>query len=782
MQWNPHAPDVIGAEFPPRSDVTLPSYRIDAPVKAAAMRLDSTVTETVSTLGIFANTDTAAGRILAEVLMAGSEVPVAPTTTTFRPNVLGGTAPSFGSVASINQPTYNLANYITVAGGAAATFLLEFDTAGALTGERILDVRLVVVFRDNLRSGTDIIFEFRIDTGGVDGVVWFGPVRQPNNTGDGFGSGPPYTAVISTGEVYPDAQQPWTLAQLQAFDAGVVRVQLASTAGSGSHSPEYFQVYMEVDHVPENRYSTQVITTAATGARWVTATPRTPTAGSNIAKVNGTDLTLLIRQPRYGDIKPSTVPADYLFSVPYIRGCDATPQPGLIQYDRIALNLDGTVSELGTPTGDRLIGFEMQVAGTQSVDAQPYSAVPAVLVSGTVQQEVSQAAAGSYAGVIIPARYTPVGGVAGNLVVTLKRRTDNVTMGTATITQALADTFTADEIAGWRLITAPFAANATLAVGIQYYLDLTEAGTGTWEVPALSGVPVLGSPVTGVASYRGTTDVATYGGGDVNAADLPIVVYALVSPPAGLAVADQSTATPDSGPYCAVTAIGYNRVTWTAVVLATFSHYEIQRNDAFTDWQTVALITTSTVTAFEDYEARIGYQSCYRIRTVATTGISSAWSSTVCDTVAAYGCGLTLTANSWPEGSVAYGDVFDGSGGFVDKEYRFPEVDEVQERTFHGRDGKVAFIPAERRWSEFDRRLMVASIVATGPAPMQADPIRDLSRATLPYVCVRDEDGGRWFANVQVGSLTDRRPGRFEYVDIHVNELTLVAYPIDVAP
>lgn len=826
MDWNPNKPDLIGLEFAPRSAEALPAYRIDAAFRTAAQRLDATVTETVSTLGAFIDADTAASMIMAEVLRAGEEVSDDLTTTIFRPTELSedgdgdwetqsGSTSAAALLAVLNRANPDPSQYVHLNYSSTADPLgFQFDLAGALTGRRIVDVRFVMIGGDNgiapdANSGDEGILVYIEGAGGgftIDAIL------RDDHSGNAYNvaafRGPMVTELATMGELYPitdgnvgtepqPTPQPWTLAQLQALDAGGAKqLTLSVNEGNGSGTTrevKIFTVHLEVDHVAENRLSRDLIRSTAVGRRWITWTPHKPDGSANLAKVNGQDLVLVLRRPYYGqlngyatvpmsyDLRASFDPADYSWGVPYIEALTPGGPPGLDQYSGASLNPNGTVGGLGTPPGDRIIGTEMRVAGVQSVDAQPYVTATPVLVSGTVQQEVSGATADDYGGVVVACRYDPDNAASGDLTVTLKRRSDNMVMATATISQALADQFPEDATAGWRRVLAQFDATATLAAATQYYLAFTAEEPGEWEVAAMTGIPALGSPVTGVATYGGTADVATYGGGDVSAGDIAAMVYVLPDPISGLTIEARSDPVVGAGETCTVTAIGKLTLAWDATEDEGLS-VEIQRSDDTTEWQTIALITDADVDLFDDFEARITEESCYRVRTVSkATGITSDWSATVCATREAFGCGYTFTSNEYPDRNVAYGDIYDSEAV---RTYEFPEADERVFRTVYGRDFQLGFRPLERRGMKFSRLLLVSALtVPDRPGPGAFDRLRDLAAAATSYVCVCDEDGNRWYATIDVPSAKIRRPGEFAYAEIVVTEVTdIPSIPDVVSP
>ena len=72
----------------------------------------------------------------------------------------------------------------------------------------------------------------------------------------------------------------------------------------------------------------------------------------------------------------------------------------------------------------------------------------------------------------------------------------------------------------------------------------------------------------------------------------------------------------------------------------------------------------------------------------------------------------------------------------------------------------VAMRPTERGGVQFSRTILVNNVAVPVPSLDEGfRSLRDLAWAQLPYVCVRDELGNRWFANVAVpsGRVRDRR-------------------------
>lgn len=246
-------------------------------------------------------------------------------------------------------------------------------------------------------------------------------------------------------------------------------------------------------------------------------------------------------------------------------------------------------------------------------------------------------------------------------------------------------------------------------------------------------------------------------------------------------------------PECIPTGIGYNKLTWLPVGSAAtsgisddqFGYYEIQRRDTVnTDWVTLMQASSRAVTGFSDYEARVGIASDYRIRVCNDMDFCGSWSSTVTSTIASPGIQvgsnnprvLIFTSNAVQDGSasLAYTPVWADT---VDEAFTFPEADTQTLQRMYGKDFFTAFRPLERGGEQFSRTLLIQA--ASVPLPIlekHAIDIRDLAWADLPYVCVRTEDGDRWFANVLIssGSVTRRR--KLQMVQAQITEVTHTPY------
>lgn len=208
---------------------------------------------------------------------------------------------------------------------------------------------------------------------------------------------------------------------------------------------------------------------------------------------------------------------------------------------------------------------------------------------------------------------------------------------------------------------------------------------------------------------------------------------------------------------------------------------EIQRMDDLTDWQTIMLTDMCSV-SMRDFEARVGETSWYRIRTLDSLDFAGPWvtgSATLTApgvTVSGSGDGvLIFTSNRLPDSNLVYPMVWDGR---PIESFAFPEADTQTFQRMYGRDFQVAFRPLERGGEQFERVMLVQAAAIPIPSMANFGSLRDLAWADLPYVCVRDELGNRWYANVLVPAGTVQRGRRIYLAQIRVTEVTDTAAPV----
>lgn len=219
-----------------------------------------------------------------------------------------------------------------------------------------------------------------------------------------------------------------------------------------------------------------------------------------------------------------------------------------------------------------------------------------------------------------------------------------------------------------------------------------------------------------------------------------------------------------------------------------FGYYELQRMDDLTDWQTIMKATNPAQITFADYEARVGVLSSYRIRAVDVYNFAGPWSSTITSTLTEPGleieCDgghvLLFTSNSRQDGSInlAYSSVWDGNAS-ISEDFEFPEVGDVQLQKMYNKDFVTAFRPLERGGERFTRSVLVQAAAISPPTLGDFTALRDMAWDTVPYICVRDEDGNRWFATVLVPAGRVQLNRTIYMASVTIVQVTDTAYPVN---
>lgn len=219
-----------------------------------------------------------------------------------------------------------------------------------------------------------------------------------------------------------------------------------------------------------------------------------------------------------------------------------------------------------------------------------------------------------------------------------------------------------------------------------------------------------------------------------------------------------------------------------------FGGYELQRWDStLSNFQTIMLASDIAQVSFNDYEARVGVNSVYRIRALNSLNFAGAWSLQVTGAPPAPGVtggcadqtgALIFTSNADQTGArnAAYVMQWEGS---PTEDFQLPEGDMVTYQPMYGRDGSVAFHGTERGLETFDRTVLLHAAAIDPVRLADAVTIRDLAWANLPYVCVRDDAGDRWYASVRVPAV-NARLNRTKYMArVEIVETTRTPYPVD---
>lgn len=226
--------------------------------------------------------------------------------------------------------------------------------------------------------------------------------------------------------------------------------------------------------------------------------------------------------------------------------------------------------------------------------------------------------------------------------------------------------------------------------------------------------------------------------------------------------------------------MSWDIVTANDLATATFGSYELQRMDTVdTAWQTIMMASSASVSGFNDYEARVGLLSSYRIRSVNTYGFYGPWSATLTATITAPGVAigmtgghvLIFTTNEVQNGSsnLAYSSIWENQ---VEEGFSFAEAGFTTLQAMYDRDFFVAFRPLERGGEQFTREILVQAAAISPPTLGDFRSLRDMAWDDVSYICVRDEDGNRWLANVTVPSGRVQHYRKLYRAQIQVIEVT----------
>ena len=193
--------------------------------------------------------------------------------------------------------------------------------------------------------------------------------------------------------------------------------------------------------------------------------------------------------------------------------------------------------------------------------------------------------------------------------------------------------------------------------------------------------------------------------------------------------------------------------TWSAGMGDTFAAYEIWRTDDDGTAKIADLTGIGTV-SFVDGEPICNATSTYQIRSRRNDGALSAFtapSSTVTPQLLKGQYAFTSNELQQENWVIA-------TDNTNTRTYKPRHAGQVTKRFFL-RDNTITFKPIEDQGDEFTISLQIAmpgsclvgQATATGRAAFEA--IEALGNAQVSYICVRDSDGGRWFAAITVTDL-----------------------------
>ena len=402
--------------------------------------------------------------------------------------------------------------------------------------------------------------------------------------------------------------------------------------------------------------------------------------------------------------------------------------------------------------------------------------------------------------------------------------------GLSTTSITAADFDSLDTIIdGWKQVDLRFSTEPTM--GNSTYPTFTWSAAGElagnrWEVlgataPALSGIvgnnqnlasvqlgaATYGQPVSGSGVLEGWMPQYApiiSGTAPDPSSDVAVLFSTELGGVFSFTVTNQTQALTGIGQECGVnpwfipSTLSYNRITWATTVgrsvpASGFGYYELQRMDTISDWQTIAMLASPTASGFNDYEARVGILTSYRIRAVNHYLFAGPWTITpITITTAPPGTSgsgmgaqdhvLLFTSNAVQNGArnLAYSLAWQGGGAVVEN-FTFPEANWNALQPMFQRDFFTALRPTERGGAQFERTVLVQAAAIPTPTVADFTSLRDLAWDQLPYVCLRDEDGNRWFANITVPSATVSLNRTLYMATIQVTEVTDTPDPVVVS-
>lgn len=826
--YNPHAPYIIGQEWAPiRNAHYTPDTQVE---RGYSFRLDHS-TAIVSGAYYVAEPPPAPVFFQAADLISiypeGEEdatgpiksviIPVKSISTT-------GSAIDIEPAGSLPTNPGSLARVQFNAGTNRAAFSFDVNTyAQALYGKRILDVRLRYIARgvpESLATGTIALARASAATLGMTYVS--GLVGTTAVSGDQIQSvsmtdvNPMWQPGVTNIQTFPQLRiYPWRYPELALFDTTasaadrlviVFTVSQSSTGVVTAVNLNY--VALEVVYCEENRllYGGDLINSNVLGLGSDFVWPY-PNAGEGRL--------IQLRDPNF-NLGATLSPGRYTVThTTRVFPLLAVPKPKLhavreyyqlptqvgrqVNYS-MRPNTTFTVDETSVLTQLTLHTSSAVVTGSHAYGTS-YGAP--VYGSITATQEIEDTPVGSsktYPQVRFYARRF------GDTTVPLTLT--DVATGTHTASITVADFDELPEIVdGWREVTLRFAnppSFATAAGDVDWRWSATgETAANQWQILAADGPSFTGAHATGPATYyaadgSGSSVALTWqsptisGTGEDPRTDATLIFSQDPHPVSGFALEIASQEVTGIGldcgvpSDCVVTGISYVNLTWSAqsfLPVTGFGGYTLQRYDTITgDWQTIMDATSPTVTGFRDFEARVGVESQYRIRTYNALDFYGPW-VTGAATIPAPGVEgtatsslLIFTTNEDPDASLAYTMQWESQPV---ENFLFPEADEVILQRAFGRDYFIGFHPLERGGEQFTRTLLVNAASVTPTTLANFTGLRDLAWADVNYVCVRDELGNRWFANVLVSEGTVRSDRTVYLAPVRVAQVTDTPTPID---
>lgn len=827
-QFNPSEPCTVGCEwFPTRED----GARLDGPFRSAGARLIADTTDNVAQAWITVESSGGAGWFLMEVFdLTDTPLPESwpdLTSTNYRPgsDVVNEGAYGFGAYApagssvdvwrAVNAPTL-VPTFFTpnsnqpVAGPFAYSLFGESfryvaglaGLSGSLAGEVINRVTMwtcVNVYPSLDPSLVSATFRPYLY---IDGATYTADVVKTVTEPSAGGY-----LIRSDWYVNPATALPWTDTDLDAFDTtgtdgiGV----LVDATGSANVLSAVHQMWMEVESCP--------------GPDIRLAVGRLPIPNDAFPLVRQGKLNIGMRDPATGlDTSFNLqVGHEYLFTLRQTLGDvwmawrrldTGETLPGPPFWTSCTPELYRPTLRIAKVGEQETAAFMMalqDIFTAFSVDSQPYSSINGDIsvelglnqpwtrvydTLGNFEQEITPSGTGDYDWLRILVR-AETGSVTGDLTVQLRRRDNNAAVGSL-VTITADDLDAALPAARWQTVEKRLDTAAALTAATQYYFDIesTTDEAHPWGVQVLSAVDAylpaglnnFAPDSDWIATFGGTVDQLTIAGTSHPQLDAAVTIADSPAAPTGLA----ALAVEDS---CCVPFVD---VTWDPTAISecglSFLRYDLDRSvDGGVTWQRIAEITDEAAAAIEDHEAPSATAVQYRLRVVRSDQAASPWSDEVSVTSPTLCQGWTFTSNSAPTSGLWYADVSDDgtppprSNEFIDERETYrplgrPYSVEIRELEDRGSTTRMKLQVRAGRDGCPDSSTCVEWSLCGGDV---FGPLRDLSRAGLPYLCARNECGETRYVSLRVERGTWFKTGNVYLAEVSMIDVAAVPYPVD---
>ncbi len=428
------------------------------------------------------------------------------------------------------------------------------------------------------------------------------------------------------------------------------------------------------------------------------------------------------------------------------------------------------------------LAFDVDASATDSADGMPYITSIVFPATPPAGQTVNGAGVGTYT---LLRAYVYLSPAAENAVGEWQvLAAGPVVLDSGQITQADVESegvFLYQAPTGERVYMVDIPVSATLAAATTYTITWdTVSGTGALSTYPLSTTDNAGTTHGNPATYGGTT--LDFGGSD--ALDWPATLSTQPAAPSGFEAYPLARTITPTGPEmgCGYQTIEDVQLQWNPTDMgADFGYYQIDRStDGGTTWQTIRHLTDEDVDRSTDNTMPFNTTTLYRMRVVrAGDLIPSAWSFEEAATPTVDGCPVVLST----ELAAALTQVYPRGPVIT---WGWPSYDQQTITSPAGADYFTAVVPSEWRGSTWAPQVSVwspgfASNPSDPPAPGEAafDPLNDLLRTPAPYVCVRDETGRVWFANVTAAEGSRSEPFHAYTAELAVAEVTATPAVLD---